>query len=395
VSTGQVSKTPLAYLDHASTTPLRPGVDEAMAPFAYDRFANASGSHRASRSSRQALEDARDQVASSLGADPAEVVFTGGGTEADNLAVLGAARARAGRRAAPVVVCSAFEHAAVKEPCRALAKGVFGTGFELREIPVDRQGVVELDGLVELLDDDVVVVSVMLANNEVGTVQPLAAVAELVRQGAPNAALHCDAIQAVPSVDVSSVTALVDLLSVSAHKLGGPKGSGALVVRRGLDLVPLVFGGGQERERRSGTHDVGAAVGFATALASLDVERQNDTARIKNLRDALAEGLVAIDGVRETVDRRSVLPGHCHLLFDGCEQEELLVLLDDGGVCASGGAACASGALEPSPALLAMGLGAKEAASAVRFSLGHTTTARDISLALDVVPAAVAALRGG
>jgi len=262
-----------------------------------------------------------------------------------------------------------------------------------REIPVDANGSVDLDALGHLLSDDVIVVSVMLANNEVGTLQPIGEVAAMVREVAPLALLHCDAIAAGSTQDLAPVTPLVDLLSVSAHKLGGPKGSGALVVRDGVSLVPLVFGGGQERERRSGTHDVGAAVGLASALAVLERERAGEAARIEVLRDRLAEGLLAIAGVVETVDRRQVLAGHCHLLFEGCEQEELLVLLDDGGVCASGGAACASGALEPSPVLVAMGIDPVRARSAIRFTLGHTTSFDEISLALEVVAAAVSSLR--
>jgi cysteine desulfurase len=387
---------PITYLDHASSTPVRPEVAQAMAPFAAQRYGNASGSHRLARQARQALEEARELVAAALGAVPAEVVFTGGGTEADNLAVVGAVAAQAEQGELGVIVCSAIEHAAVLEPCRALSNGrVLGVPpRELREAPVDRNGVVDLEALARLLGPEVCFVSVMLANNEVGTVQPVGAVARLVRHHAPAATVHTDAIQAVAYLDVATATADADLVSVSAHKIGGPKGVGALVVREGTPLAPIFFGGGQERERRSGTHDVAGAIGLATALELCARERISEEKRVAGLRDRLADGLLgSIGDSLESADRDRVLSGHCHLRFAGCEQEELLVLLDDAGICASAGAACASGALEPSHVLVAMGVPAPEAASAIRFTLGHSSTDEDVDRALATVPAAVARLR--
>lgn len=388
---------PPAYLDHAATSPVRPEVARALEPFAAGRFGNASGSHRLARDARAALEDARDEAADLLGCRPPEVVFTSGGTEADNLAVLGVLRSAAGTGPAPpTVVCTAVEHAAVLEPCRAAGRagGLGGPPATLREAPVDPDGVVDLDALEELLDPGVALVSVMLANNEVGTVQPLARVAEAVRRRAPSAALHTDAVQAAAWADLARDAAGADLVSVSAHKLGGPKGSGALVVRAGTPLVPLLYGGGQEQDRRSGTHDVAGAVGLATALRLAAAGRVAETARVAALRDRLADGiLAAVPGTVESADRRRVLPGHCHLRFGGVEQEELLVLLDEEGVCASGGAACASGALEPSHVLRAMGVAADHARGAVRFTLGWSTTAADVDRALAAVPRAVDRLR--
>lgn len=388
---------PVAYFDHAATVPLRPEVAEAMAPFAADRFGNASGSHRVARDARAALEDAREEVASHLGARPSEVVFTGGGTESDNLAVLGVLAACEGER--PAVVCSAIEHAAVLAPARAAAGGrgrVRGLDrAELRVAPVDRAGVIDLGALEECLGDDVALVSVMLANNEVGTVQPLADVATVVRRGAPGAALHTDAVQAAPFLDVARAAASADLITLSAHKLGGPKGVGVLVVRDGTPLQPLVFGGGQERERRSGTHDVAGAVGMAAALRASVEHRAEEVARVGALRDRLADGLLSsIAGTVESAPRGLVLPGHAHLRFAGVEQEELLVLLDEAGVCASAGSACASGAIEPSHVLLAMGVSGTEAKSAVRFSLGTISSERDVEQALAATGAAVERLRG-
>jgi cysteine desulfurase len=384
---------PLTYLDHAASTPLRPEVAEAMAPYGADRYGHPSAGHRMGRQARTALEEARDTVARVLGARPAEVVFTSGGTEADNLAVFGAALAAAGGGRQGALVCSAVEHAAVAEPCRVAARRI--TGIEHRSAGVHADGTVDLDRLADALDEEVLLVSVMLANNEVGTVQPLADVVDLVRRLAPRALVHTDAVQAAPWLDVGALGAGCDLVSVSAHKLGGPKGAGALVVRHGAAIEPLVVGGGQEQGRRGGTHDVAGAVGLATALASSAAGRDAEAVRVRGLRDRLADGLLAgVPGIVETVDRKGVLPGHCHLCVDGVDREELLVLLDRAGVCVSAGAACASGAVESSPTLAAMGVEPELARGAVRFSLGHTTTAADVERALAVVPEAVGRLRG-
>ena len=373
----------MIYLDHAATTPLRPEVAAAMAPFGADRFGNPSGGHRLARDARRALEEARDAVAAHLGADPAGVIFTGGGTEADNLAVFGVARG------APVVVCSAIEHPAVREACRAAADRTC-------EVPVDPGGVLDLDALDAVLDEhpDVALVSVMAANHEVGTVQPVSGVVEVVRRRAPGAVVHSDAVQAAGWLDVAWVTEGSDLVSVSAHKLGGPKGVGALAVRHGVRVAPVLYGGGQEQGRRSGTQDVAGAVGLAAALDAVARSRAQQSARVTALRDRLADGLVAtVPGCTESAERSSVLPGHCHVCFEGVENEELLVLLDAAGVCASGGASCSSGALEPSRVLGAMGVPAARARGAVRFTLGHTTSGSDVDRTVAAVASAVAHLR--
>ncbi|MGH8979390.1 MAG: cysteine desulfurase family protein, partial [Acidimicrobiales bacterium] len=388
---------PLTYLDHAASTPMRPEVTAAMAPFARDVFGHASGSHRQARAARQALEEARDQVAALLGAAPGEIVFTSGGTEADNLAVFGVAgnvaRARVGSSAPAVLVCSAIEHEAVLGPCAAAAARL--PGVEHVRVGVDTSGVVDLDRLAEILDEEVALVSVMLANNEVGTVQPLTEVVPLVRAVAPRAVVHTDAVQAAAWLDMTTAAAGADLVSISAHKLGGPKGTGALVVREGTALDPILIGGGQERERRGGTHDVAGAVGLAAAFAAAAAGRQEEALRVSALRDRLADGIrAAVPAVAEAADRKHVLPGHCHLCFEGVDRQELIVLLDEAGVCVSGGAACASGALEPSHVLGAMGVPVTAARGAIRFSFGHTSAAADVERALAVVPEAVARLRG-
>ncbi|MGH9178634.1 MAG: cysteine desulfurase family protein [Acidimicrobiales bacterium] len=372
---------PLAYLDHAATTPLRPEALEAMLPFLTEHFGNPSGSHTVSRTARRAVDEARDTVAGGLGCEPGEVVFTGGGTEADNLAITGVVARRGG-----TAVCSAVEHHAVLHTTADL---------EGRIVAVDGSGVIDLDALAAALDPRVAVVSVMLANNEVGTVQPLSEVVEVVRRHAPGAVVHTDAVQAFPWLDVATLAAGADLVAVSAHKFGGPKGVGALAVRSGVQLHPILHGGGQERDRRSGTHNVAGIVGMAAAMRATVEGRDATVARVRTLRDRLADGLLsALPGTVETGTRGGRVAGSCHLRFPGVESEALLVLLDDAGVCASAGSACASGAMEPSHVLAAMGVPRAEALGSLRLSLGVTTTADEVDVALKTVPEAVARLRG-
>ena len=374
----------VAYLDHAATTPLRPEAVEAMLPWIGEQFGNPSGSHSVARSARAAVDEARDVVAACLGAAAGEVVFTAGGTEADNLAIAGVAQRRPG--SAPPL-CSTIEHHAVLHAC--LARGG-------RLIPVSPDGLVDLDALAEALlaEPGTSVVSVMLANNEVGVIQALEDVVGVVREHS-RAAIHSDAVQAFPWLDVAAMTACVDLVAVSAHKFGGPQGVGALVARDGLAIEPLLYGGGQERDRRSGTHNVAGIVGMAAAMAATVATRAQAVARIGVLRDRLADGLLrAIPETVETGDRSAKIAGNCHLRFAGVESESLLILLDDDGICASAGSACTSGAIEPSHVLVAMGVKPDDALSSVRLSLGTTTTDDDIDLALKVIPDAVARLRG-
>ncbi len=378
----------IGYLDNAATTPMRPEAVDAMLPFLADQFANPSGAHLLARNARRAIDDARDVVAELLGAEPGEVVFTGGGTEADNLAVLGVHDRRGG-----VVVCSAIEHHAVLDAVELRGGRVVGA---------DQRGMVDLDALAAVLDDDVTLVSVMLANNEIGTVQPLARVAEVVRDRAPRAVLHTDAVQAFSWLDVARAAAPADLISISAHKFGGPKGVGALVVRNGVELAPRVVGGGQERGRRSGTHNVGGIVAMATAARLTAAERAATAERVTKLRDRLADGLVAtVPDVVETgvargaagPDRSDRVAGICHLCIADVESEALLFLLEEGGVFASAASSCSSGALEASHVLAAMGVPPHLAAGSLRLSLGYASTDADVDLALEVLPPAVERLR--
>ena len=351
-----------------------------MLPFLTDQFGNPSGSHSVSRAARAAVDEARETVAEALGCAPGEVVFTGGGTEADNLAIAGVVARRPG-----TVVCSAVEHHAVLHATKALGGRVVAVGPD---------GVVDLDALAAALDDTVSVVSVMLANNEVGVIQPLSRVAKLVARRAPGAVLHTDAVQAFPWLDVATLARPAALVAVSAHKFGGPKGVGALVVRAGTQLDPILHGGGQERDRRSGTHNVAGIAGMAAAMRAAVAGRDATNSRVAALRDRLADGLLsAVPGAVETGERSNRVAGSCHLRFPGIESEALLVLLDDAGLCASAGSACASGAIEPSHVLAAMGVPRDEALASLRLSLGVTTTDDEVDLALKTIPEAVARLR--
>jgi cysteine desulfurase len=359
---------------------MRPEAVEAMLPFLSDRFANPSGAHAAARDARRAVDEARDVAAEAVGCAPGEVVFTSGGTEADNHAVLGAVRHHGG-----VAVATAIEHHAVLHPVEHLGG---------RLVAVDGEGRVDLDVLAGALDDGVTLVSVMLANNEVGTVQPFTAVAELVRERAPRAILHTDAVQGFPWLDAAAVAAPADCLSVSAHKFGGPKGVGALVVRGATTLEPLLLGGGQERDRRSGTHNVAGIVAMAAAMRATVAERATTVERVGALRDRLVDGLVAaVPDVHETVPRPAKVAGSAHVCIDGVESEALLFLLERGGVYASVASSCASGAMEPSHVLAAMGVAKERAGGALRLSLGFASTEADVDRALEVIPDAVRRLR--
>jgi cysteine desulfurase len=381
----------VAYLDNAATTPVRPEVLEAMLPWLTSGYGNASGGHSMARAARRAVDDARDTLAEALGGEPGEVVFTSGGTEADNLAVTGAvAAAREGGTEHPLVACSAVEHPAVLEPVRA-AGGVL--------LPVDEFGVLDLEGAREWLSGnpaEIAVLSVMLVNNETGVVEPVDAVARLARELVPAALVHTDAVQGLGWLEVASLCAGSDLVSVSAHKIGGPKGVGALLVRSAARsrLRPVLRGGPQERQLRAGTHDVAGIVAMACAARLSMIERSEACERATALAGTLVAGVLgAVDGsgVAVPADRR--IAAIVNLWFDGVEAEELLLVLDELGVCASAGSACASGAIEPSHVLLAMGRAPEEAKRHIRLSLGHQTAAEDIDQALAAIPEGVSRLR--
>lgn len=358
---------------------------------------NPSGSHAIARRALRALDEAREQVAGVLGCRPGEVVFTSGGTEADNHAVSGGLPPRPG-----TPVCSAVEHHAVLEPTLAL-------GGE--SVPVDRLGRVHPAALAEVLrrvgdsGGIVSVVSVMAANNELGILNDLEVLEAAVREHAPQAVFHTDAVQAAPWLDLADTASRADLVSVSAHKLGGPKGTGALVVRNGVGLRPLIAGGAQERGRRGGTHDMAGIAGFTAALVASSDSRTERAASTARLRDRLANAVTGIEGVSETVgpevaeslglpaDRSHLLPGHLHLMVDGVVGEELLFDLESRGVCASAASSCASGATDGSHVVAAIGLGDSGAAP-LRLSLGADTTREGVDIATGALRASVAHLRG-
>lgn len=384
----------MAYLDHAATTPVRPEARDAMLPWLGDRTGNPSGAHRLARDARRAIDDARDTFAAVTGFDPGDIVFTAGGTEADNLAVLGVLDAA--DRPDATAVCPASEHHAVLEAVEHRHGRIVRVGAD---------GRIDLDHLAELLDDTVAVVSVMAVNNETGVIADLHTVLDLVDERAPGAVVHTDAVQALTWLDLPAATTSpsgrrVDLLSLSAHKFGGPQGVGVLAVRPGTPLRPRLLGGGQERGRRSGTQNVAGIVGAAAAARTATDTRPETVARLGALRDGLADGLHdAIDGLVETAvdpvtrDRAGKIAGSCHVCIPGIEAEALLVLLEDRDVFASAASSCASGAQDPSHVLAAMGVPRDVAAGSLRLSLGWSSTDADVDAALDAVPAAVERLR--
>lgn len=359
----------MLYLDHAATTPIRPGVADAMAPFLGDRFGNPSGVHGVSRQAKDAVEDARERVAAGLGCRPLEVVFTGGGTESDNLAVKGAALAGNHHQG---VVTVANEHEAVLESARFLER----LGCPVAVMGVDALGRVDPDRVAAAVDADTAVVSVMWANNETGVIQPVADIAGAVKRANPRALVHSDAVQAIVS---ESVTAgAVDLLTIAGHKLGGPKGVGVLVVREGVALEPVVHGGGQELGRRSGTHDVAGVVGMATALELAVSDRERFRADVGEARRRFEAAVTeARPDVVMNAPLDSRLVQHSHIRLPGIRNETVLIRLDQAGVAASAGSACQSGASSPSHVLAAMGLTPEQGRQCLRFSFGWTTTPDD------------------
>jgi len=368
------------YLDHNASTPLDPRVLEAMLPILSEAFGNPSSLHWFGQRTRAAVEEARVQAASLIGATPAEVVFTASGTEADNLALRGVAtRAREPRRK---LVVTAVEHHAVLNTARALAE----EGFPVETVRVDAEGRVDLDDLRAKVDDRTALVSIMLANNETGVVQPVAEAAGVAREH--GALVHCDAVQAAGKVPVDVRALDADLLTLSAHKIYGPKGVGLLYVRRGTPMNALVRGGAQERNRRAGTENVAGIVGLGAAALLAREHLEADGARLRGLRDRFEAELLAIAGAaRNGAEPR--VPNTTNVSFAGTEAEGLLMALDLMGVAVSTGAACAAGGIEPSHVLRAMGLPAERVQASLRFSLGRATTGAQLVRAADGVRAAV------
>ena len=369
----------MIYLDHAATTPMRPGVWEAMEPFASDVFGNSSGVHGVSRRAKNALEEARERIAALIGADHDETVFTSGGTESDNLAIKGTVFNSTPRTG---LVTVATEHEAVLETAHFLDR----LGMPVQIVGVDSEGRVTPEAVVAALAPETAVVSVMLVNNETGTLQDVAAIAAAVHEADPEVLVHTDAVQAPNSEDFDVEALGVELASLTAHKFGGPKGAGVLYVRRGTPLEPVLHGGGQELGRRSGTHDVAGAVGFATALEAAVADRTRFRHEVGAIRDEFEKRLLAAipDAVVNTpAEGRS--SHHLNLRIPGVRNETLLLRLDQAGVAASAGSACASGAATVSHVLEAMGLTAGEARESIRFSFGWSTTRDEAIEAAEIV----------
>jgi len=366
------------YLDHAATTPLRPEVRAAMEPYlSADGFGNPSSLHADGQRAKRALDAARDTLACALGAQFSEITFTSGGTEADNAALVGVMLAR-GRGSH--LITTQIEHEAVIETARFLEK----LGFSVTYLPVDEQGRVAPRSVADALTDRTALVSVMHANNEVGTVQPLREIADLVH--AHEAYLHTDAVQTFSQLPVNVHDLGVDLLSVSAHKIYGPKGVGALYVRSGIPIEPLLHGGGQERERRAGTENVPAIAGFGEAVRLLLPEREAVAARLTLLRDTFLAALrQRIPSMVLNGHPAERLPNNINLSFPGLDAETLLLTLDRAGISASSGSACTSGSIEPSHILTAMGLPDDRVNSAIRLTLGRDTTRAEVDRAVDIL----------
>ncbi|TFB94864.1 MULTISPECIES: cysteine desulfurase family protein [unclassified Cryobacterium] len=377
----------MIYLDNAATTPVRREVLEATWPLLTTGFGNPSSHHRVGEAAAAALADARATVAAVLGCRPAEVLFTSGGTESDNLAIKGIALAAPRGRH---LIISAVEHEAVLESCDYLHRL---HGFDVTLLPVDAQGLVDPADLARALTPATTLVSVQYANNEVGTVQPIRDLSTLARvQGVP---FHTDAVQAAGWLPLSVADLGVDALSISGHKLGAPQGTGALFLRRRVPLEPVQHGGGQERGNRSGTENVAGAVALATALRLAETERAANAPRVAALRDTfIAEVLGAAPGARLTGHPLQRLPGTASFVFPGTSGEAVLLELEGHGIVCSSGSACAAGSDEPSPTLTAMGLPAEVAQTAVRFTLASSTTGAELSETARAAGLAVATIRG-
>ena len=377
--------TRLIYADHAATTALSDTALKAMTPYFQQQYGNPSSLYRFAQEAKSDLEQARAEIAACLGAKPEEIYFTSGGTEADNWALKGVAELR--QKKGKHIITTAIEHHAVLHTAQWLEK----QGYEVTYLPVDSQGRVDPDAVKAAIRPDTILISVMAANNEIGTVEPIAEIGAIAREA--GVLFHTDAVQAVGHIPVNVEDWKVDLLSLSGHKIYGPRGIGVLYMRKPLRLPPLIHGGGQEKGRRSGTENVAAAVGLAAALREAVGGLEEESRCLSALRDKLLDGLSALPYSRVTGARDHRLPGTASLVFEGVEGEALLLQLDRAGICASSGSACSSASLDPSHVLLAIGLPHAIAHGSLRLSLGRETTEEDVDTILREVSRAVQYLR--
>ena len=372
------------YMDHAATTPTRPEVIEAMLPYFSERFGNPSSLYALAREAKGAVEEARGKVAAAIGATPAEIYFTSGGTEADNWAIKGVALRGKGDH----IITSSIEHHAVLHPCRALEK----QGYRVTYLPVDEFGRVEPGAVEEAITDKTILVSVMAANNEIGTVQPVAAISEIAHDH--GVLFHTDAVQAIGAIPVDVDAMGADLLAISAHKFGGPKGTGALYIRRKTRIGTFMDGGAQERGRRAGTENVPGIVGMGRAIELAVGEMPQNAPRLAAMRDRLIRGILdAVPDTRLNGHPTERLANNVNVAFRYVEGESILLMLDALGIAASTGSACTSASLEPSHVLTACGLPPEHAHGSLRLTLGHRNTEEDVDYVLEVLPGIIGRLR--
>ncbi|MFA5221076.1 MAG: cysteine desulfurase NifS [Methanoregula sp.] len=376
----------IIYMDHSATTPVKKEVVDVMIPYFTTHFGNPSSIYGIARESKTAIDTARAQVAQALGADPDEIYFTSGGSESDNWAIKGVAFAN--RKRGNHIITTSIEHHAVLHTCQFLEK----EGFEVTYLPVDKYGLVDPAVLENAITDKTILISIMYANNEIGTIEPIAQLGAIARKH--NIYFHTDAVQAIGNVQIKVNEQNIDLLSLSAHKFYGPKGVGALYIRKGVRIVNLIHGGGQERKRRAGTENIAGIVGLGKAieLATADIPAHN--ARIEAMRDRLIKNVLEkIPHTRLNGHPTLRLPGNFNISFEFIEGESMLLWLDDEGICASTGSACTSGSLEPSHVLLATGLPVEVSHGSLRLTLGDANTDKDVDFVLETLPKVVFRLR--
>ena len=376
----------MVYMDHSATTATDPDVVKAMLPWFSLMYGNPSSLYKIALESKAAIDDARKKVASALGAEPEEIYFTSGGTESDNWALVGVAFAN--RKKGDHIITSAIEHHAVLHICKYLEK----QGFKVTYLPVDKDGRIQTDDLRAAITDRTILVSVMFANNEIGTIQPVKEIGSVCRER--GVLFHTDAVQAVGNLSIDVAEMKIDLLSLSAHKFYGPKGVGALYIRKGVRIDSYLHGGAQERRKRAGTENVPGIVGLGVAIEKAVQNIDNNVSRIRTLRDKLLDKILdEIPNTRLNGDRNDRLPGNINISFQFIEGESLLLLLDNAGIAASTGSACSSGSLEPSHVLLATGLPAEIAHGSLRLTLGLENTDEDVSYVFSEIKKAVERLR--
>lgn len=374
------------YADNAATTRVSEPVLQAMMPYFTEQYGNASSIYELGRSAKKALETARETVAKSIGAEPSEIFFTSGGSESDNWAIRSVCE-RLAAKGKKHIITSVFEHHAILHTCQAMEKN----GFEVTYLPVYENGIVKPEDVKNAIREDTAIVTIMYANNEIGTIQPVEEIAAICRE--KGVIFHTDAVQAVGHVKIDVHAQGIDMLSVSGHKIHAQKGVGALYVRKGIPMTNLIYGGAQERNRRAGTENLPAIVGFAKAmeLANTDIEERGRKTAV--LRDRLIDGILKLPRTRLNGDREKRLPGTVNISIEGVEGESLLLMLDMNGICASSGSACTSGSLDPSHVLLALGLKHEVAHGSLRLSINEDTTDEDVDYILEVVPKVVNRLR--